>query len=166
MNNAYEVSAETTARVYTPARVALPGRAKLIAAGGSHSCAKLVDQSVWCWGNYLLGKVAQSPTLVSGVCDAVQLSAGSIRTCALSSDGHVQCWGRVYDLTGSAGLDQNSNSPILLEGVASVTSISAGAFGGCLAFANGSLKCYGGYLAFAGDIPDCVPGFVAPSEMQ
>lgn len=76
-----------------------------VAAGDHHTCARLSDGSVWCWGRNQLGQLgrgstvpmdgAASQVLVAGspIVDVVHISAGANHTCAVLSGGSVMCWG-------------------------------------------------------------------------
>jgi len=89
-------------------------------AAVDHSCAVLVDGSVWCWGsmsNYLLGNSVGSgftevpqrvqkrktkPSApVSYLDQVVKVAGGNSISCALRADGTVWCWGRLVG--GPAG---------------------------------------------------------------
>ncbi len=88
-----------------------PGRtAQAISAGGTHTCARLDDNSVRCWGygaNGRLGygntaNVGDTPTATPDTVGPVDLgpgrsdlaiSAGYSHTCALLDNASVRCWG-------------------------------------------------------------------------
>lgn len=85
-------------RTYTPALVDLVGVTQL-SAGADHTCALLVDQSLWCWGRNDHGQLGDGTTTDSAVPVAVNLPAaskaviaGGDHTCALAVDG-LRCWG-------------------------------------------------------------------------
>lgn len=82
------------------------GPVTALCSGGQHACALEASGSVRCWGeNYgkgLLGYVLDSgvyddgrntPTLIPGITNAVQVSCGSVHSCALTADKRVLCWG-------------------------------------------------------------------------
>jgi len=84
-------------------------RAVQIAAGGSHTCALLDDDSVKCWGGNLFGELGLGdgesrgrkpgqmgdalPALDLGGGKVVELVAGAAHSCARFADGSVKCWG-------------------------------------------------------------------------
>ena len=97
---------DSGANVDAPAAVALPASATGVSAGGAHSCASLVDASVWCWGANDSGQLGDgttvdrpTPARVAGASGAV--SAGALHTCASSADHVVRCWGA--DTSGQLG---------------------------------------------------------------
>jgi hypothetical protein len=66
--------------------VPLPGAARAVAAGGTHTCAVLETGGVDCWG------AGSSPRLVDGVDHAAEVAAGGDHTCVLTQAGAVECW--------------------------------------------------------------------------
>lgn len=97
-----------------------PGRKALeIATGTSHSCARLDDGSVRCWGGNPQGQLglgdiqdrgaapghmgAALPAVDLGSTGApLRLSLGGLHTCALLSGGAFKCWG--FNGDGQLGL--------------------------------------------------------------
>lgn len=71
-----------------------------IAAGDSHTCARLAFGSVMCWGDNASGQLGDgtqtdrlTPTLASGIWTATSISAGGRHSCAALADGSIRCWG-------------------------------------------------------------------------
>jgi hypothetical protein len=109
---------ETSSMVPAPVS-GLPALAKAIGVGASHSCAVLVDDTVWCWGRNDggIGDGNQASVRVRGQAGALPdggldpftanprkiegLPAGPVRSvvggydhsCALMQSGAVYCWG-------------------------------------------------------------------------
>ena len=86
--------------ILTPTTV--PGLTNVagIDIGDSHSCARLTDGTVKCWGanhNYNIGDntttVRPSPKTVAGVAGVTSFTVGLAHTCAGLTDGTVKCWG-------------------------------------------------------------------------
>src|SRR5439155_543720 len=93
-----------------------------LAAGYSHTCARLADGTARCWGDNhdgQLGNPTNSGTLIPNpaplaviitntvpLSNAVALAAGSDHTCALLADGTARCWG--YNFKGQLGNPTNS----------------------------------------------------------
>jgi alpha-tubulin suppressor-like RCC1 family protein len=88
-----------------------PGRTALqLTAGLAHTCARLDDGSLKCWGANFVGQLglgdgqsrgdgpgklgASLPPVDLGLGrTALQLTAGGGHTCARLDDGSVKCWG-------------------------------------------------------------------------
>ena len=88
----------------SPTRVeGLPTSAQMVAAGATHTCALLKDESVFCWGTIVvtgdegaLGGRAEyaSPVSVPHLDGhPVSLVSGSGESCVLMREGNVYCWG-------------------------------------------------------------------------
>ena len=82
-----------------------------IATGDAHTCARLTDGRVKCWGNNTFGQLGQGDTVQQGdgpsemgiFLDAVPLGDGRTATalatgaghvCARTDDARIKCWGR------------------------------------------------------------------------
>ena len=95
-----ELGDGTTESHSTPV-VTAEGRRQLVqvTAGRNHTCARLTDGSVRCWGSNLRDQVAAGGgdaflTPVRGAASAtLDLVAGLNHTCALLQGRHVSCWG-------------------------------------------------------------------------
>ncbi len=77
------------------------GTATAIAARSRHTCARLEDGTVRCWGSNGSGELGDgtttqrsAPVAVTGIGTASKISTGSSHSCALLTDGTVRCWGR------------------------------------------------------------------------
>lgn len=97
--------------------------AKDLAAGATHTCAILDDDSVKCWGTNLFGQLGigdgtdrgnnaadmgnSLPTVSLGTGrSAKTLSLGWLHSCALLDDNLVKCWG--FNMSGQLGLGDTS----------------------------------------------------------
>ncbi len=78
-----------------------PGlRAVQLASGDFHSCARLADGTVRCWGKNGQGQLGDGtrwnrvvPVVVKRLTDVVEIAAEGSRTCAVRANGEVWCWG-------------------------------------------------------------------------
>ncbi len=141
-----------------------------ISAGKYHTCARLSDGKVKCWGNNGNGQCGFGTTKNRGThpddmgddlpavdlgtgATAKAISVGGYHTCALLNDGRVKCWGS-SDF-GQVGLgDSNSrgdqfgemgdNLPAVNLGTGlTAIAISADEQHTCALLSNGSVKCWG-----------------------
>jgi alpha-tubulin suppressor-like RCC1 family protein len=85
--------------------IGLPSAATMITAGPSHTCAVVMDGSMWCWGNDEYGQLGDgsvvkgaadkgkaTPVKVAGLENVTLMAAGERHTCAMA-DKVVYCWG-------------------------------------------------------------------------
>ncbi len=115
----------TTTSVTTPAAVvgvdgigSLSGVAE-VCAGYGHSCARLTDGRVACWGYNSSGQLgigstvsSNVPKAVSGITTATKLVCGYYHTCAIESSGRVKCWGdNAYGQIGNGALPTDATTP-------------------------------------------------------
>jgi len=139
--------------------------AKVIVAGGSHTCTILDDSSIKCWGENDQGQLglgnttdSLNPSVVdmgSGI-TAKAIAAGENHTCAiLLNNSKIKCWGRanegqmgllkwddnIGDATGEMGVTANDLTNIGTGRTA--TAIAAGKNHNCAILDNSSIKCWG-----------------------
>jgi alpha-tubulin suppressor-like RCC1 family protein len=132
-----------------------------ISAGGSHTCARLADRTVVCWGGNDFGQLGDgtttqrsAPAPVVGFADAVAISAGEYNTCALDARGSVWCWGRDYDHAlgiGDTAPDTCEIGPDMIATCArtpvhvmdGAVAVSSGLNGACAIASTGQALCWG-----------------------
>jgi alpha-tubulin suppressor-like RCC1 family protein len=136
-----------TQGVATPSLVALPDKTAEIAVGGQHSCARLVNGEVWCWGDGSHGQLGQGAATssaaavkVDGIGPVKRLALEKSRSCALLTSGSVVCWGFRGGPVEAAGDD--ALKPETLEGPVEATELRAGSYFGCAQVPAG-LACWG-----------------------
>lgn len=90
-----------------------------LAAGQYHACALLVDQTVACWGLYVLGGPGRSvpltlmaPTSIANLGGVTAIAAGGNHTCALLAGGDVKCWGSNPSGELGDGTTNDSATPV------------------------------------------------------
>lgn len=173
------------------ADVPLPAPVRRVWAGGDHTCALLLDDTVRCWGRNDYGQLGQGDTLHrSGVelptLKPVEVPPGRVirdmalgrdHTCALLDNQRVACWGS--NAFGQLGIGSTANvgdalgemgpalTPVPVDLLA--VQLTAGAFHTCAIFDDKSARCWGynGYgqlgLGDAQDRGD-QPGEVPPAK--
>jgi alpha-tubulin suppressor-like RCC1 family protein len=121
-----------------------------VTAGVGHTCARVSDGSVRCWGVNADGQLgdgtlngAELPVPVSGLSNALVVSAGDDHTCAVLSDGSVRCWGLNADGQLGDGTTARRTSPVAVSGLSGVVGLSAGGAHTCALHANGTVSCWG-----------------------
>ncbi len=165
---------------------------KQLTTGINHTCARLIDGGLKCWGAGGLGALGLGDTLTRGDAvgemgaalprvnlgtgrSVVQVVAKSSHTCVRLDDNTVKCWG--VDSWGVLGLgginptigdqpnEMGDNLPVVdLGSNRTVVQLAAGEVHNCARFSDGSVKCWGnnGYGALGqgdrliarGDEPD------------
>ena len=142
---------------------------KKIAIGFRHTCARLEDGRVKCWGRNDYGQLGYDDVQTRGDGfgplmntlvavnlgagrTAVALAAGDDHTCAILDNGATKCWGRnvagalgqgsMSDLGDTAG-DMAALQPINLGAGRTALEIAAGQDFSCARLDNDAVKCWG-----------------------
>jgi hypothetical protein len=153
-----------------------------IATGQFHSCARLEDATLKCWGfnsSSQLGDgtsiASNVPVAVKGVQDVRQIAAGAGHTCALLSGGTIKCWG--YNLFGQIGNGTNNGStaPATVLTISNAIQISTtdDSKHTCALLTGGTVKCWGnngtGQLGIGSTsdayIPTAVDGITSATQL-
>lgn len=142
--------------------VAVGGTVLEVAAGWFHTCARLDDLSVRCWGRGNNGRLGYGNTAWIGLSDTpadhgavdvggpvIGLAAGNAHTCALMDTGAVRCWGwGAQGQLGYGNLDDigddelpSSAGDVPLGGAA--LQVMAGANHTCVMLDTGRVRCWG-----------------------
>ncbi|HEU4412863.1 MAG TPA: hypothetical protein VFS43_46915 [Polyangiaceae bacterium] len=173
LNNAGQLGDGTTISWPTPVAILqAPGGPPLtdvqaLALGAWHSCARLSDGDVRCWGHNDFGQlgngmIATEPPLGAltpvavlqspggpPLTGALALALGSAHSCALLGGGDVRCWG--YNSSGQLGNGTTVTQPtpvavVQAPGGPPLTGAQALALGyghSCARLSDGDLHCWG-----------------------
>ncbi|MCA9655953.1 MAG: hypothetical protein H6712_15140 [Myxococcales bacterium] len=142
--------------------VPLGGAALEVVAGWYHSCARLDDGTVRCWGRGNNGRLGYGNTQWIGLTDTpadhgvvdvggvvVSLTAGNAHTCARLDTGAVRCWG--WGAQGQLGYGNlqdigDDEVPAAAGDVPlgeAALQISAGSNHTCALLVSGQVRCWG-----------------------
>lgn len=140
--------------ITTPTTVEGLHNVEQVVAGELHTCARLTDGTVRCWGRNDHGQMGVSqeedggvplataaPREVLGVSHATALGAAQSYTCAVQDDGSVQCWGSIVTGDGSVPTVFPAASTAMLSGEARIA--SGQAYTICAYDPTGALLCWG-----------------------
>lgn len=123
-----------------------------VAPGGLHTCARVPDDAVYCWGNNKYGQLGDGSTMdhlapepVNGLGGGVaDLAAGGFHACAVTGGGAVKCWGD----NGRGQLGDGTFDMRLAPGVVwgldqGIVAVTAGLRHTCALHGSGAVKCWG-----------------------
>lgn len=148
--------------IETIAAIDLPGAVVEVAAGYEHTCARLEDGSLWCWGRNAEGQLGlgipdpigddEAPTSAGPVPlggKAIDVATRYNHTCAVLEGGGVRCWGNNGD--GQLGYGDTKNvgdrktpeeiGDVMLEDAA--IAIETGDSFTCAVLGSGAVRCWG-----------------------
>ncbi|MCC7442433.1 MAG: hypothetical protein IT285_12425, partial [Bdellovibrionales bacterium] len=146
--------------------------AKAIAAGFSHTCAILDDDSLKCWGDNTYGQLGLGDNTSRGFMPgqmgdslpavdlgtshtALAITAGADHSCVILENDAVKCWGRnhlgqlgleesVFSHRGDGANEMGDNLPAVMLGTGrSASALSAGSAHTCAILDDATLKCWG-----------------------
>jgi alpha-tubulin suppressor-like RCC1 family protein len=130
--------------------IGLPMAAVEIGLGEYHSCARLQDGAVWCWGRNDRGQLgdgntADSSSPVKTLSGGLALAVDGQHSCARTTEG-VRCWGE--NRLGQLGVDSGGDprdvlSPIAVAWLDPMAAIAAGGEHTCGLMSDGTVWCAG-----------------------
>jgi len=137
-----------------PAPVLGIGNATAVAAGTGHTCARLADGTVTCWGKNPEGQLGNGTTVASptpvavvGITNATSIVAGGAHTCAHLASGSVVCWGSSDYSQAAPGTNQDQLVPRAISSIpgdfAGPTRVAAGSTHTCSTVQDGTVRCWG-----------------------
>ncbi len=120
--------------------------------GWEHSCARTVDNRVYCWGATTWDQLGENPpmsfnseaNLVGGLPPVAQLAVGNQFNCVRTTEGEVWCWG--HNLNGQLGngtTDYDVARPARVAGLTNIVDVSAGDEHVCAVRDDGAVFCWG-----------------------
>lgn len=125
-------------------------------AGGSFTCARKADKSIWCWGGYYYAPFPDSdirrrmlPERLPQAESFVQLAAGTHHLCGVRADRSVECWGHnLYGELGTPdsrpGMESRRPHPLVkLPALDDVEQLALGGFHTCVRRRGGAVWCWG-----------------------
>jgi alpha-tubulin suppressor-like RCC1 family protein len=150
---------DTPVRTTTPAPVASSLKFRSVGTAWNHTCAVATDDSVWCWGMGLYGKLGTGdgprtavpvPTRVAGDLRLRTLSVGNEHACGVAADASAYCWGaNDRGQLGNSGIADSSDppahnrTPVRVSGEHRWKQISAGQWVTCGVTEAGDVYCWG-----------------------
>jgi len=144
------VGTEFSYQAGASAAVLLQQAAVAIGAGGSHTCAILVDGAVWCWGSNAHGAVGGNALKVSTPIkrdglpgSATAVAGGRDHTCSLDSDGGVSCWGGNTEGQLGDGTTEERTTPVTVLNLPQASQIASGWVHNCALLTDGTVQCWG-----------------------
>lgn len=135
--------------------ITFPGgaRAEEVGCGQSHTCARLNNGDVWCWGDNSRGQLGVGdlmarmvPAQVGLGVVANQLAVGGRHTCARTSADDVRCWGdtdRAQVLANPSVTPRPTPFVINRGAVLSPRSVVAGQDHTCVVTSDRLVRCWG-----------------------
>src|SRR5439155_325872 len=132
-----------------------------VAAGGFHTCMRLPDRTVQCWGENNDGQLgngsrapvdcaqrgvpcgSSTPVQASGITGAVAVIAGGYHTCALFGDGSAQCWGRNDDGQLGDGTFTTSSTAVRVGNLTGAAALTGGFYHTCAVLSDFTVQCWG-----------------------
>lgn len=133
-----------------------------VVTGRFHSCARINNGAVRCWGQGANGQTGygntgtigdNEPPSGAGEVDVggsvIDIAAGMTHTCAVLQGGGVRCWGSAgsgelgYGNTDSVGDDEDPSSAGDIDLGGSAVAVSAGDAFSCALLDNGDVRCWG-----------------------
>ncbi len=137
----------------TPVQVPSLGTAvTAVAVGYYHACARLMDNSLRCWGANDFGQTSMpiggnqpTPTAVAPLgLSVVQVTAGVAHICALRSDRSVWCWGWNEGAQLGDGMMVTRHEPRVVAAVGTNTDmVAAGSHFTCRLRNDRTIWCWG-----------------------
>jgi len=137
---------------FSPVAVSGLTGAVALDAGYGHTCARLADATMACWGENREGQLGDGttanpgtphPVAVSGISGTTGFTTGAYHTCALTGNGALRCWGRNDSGQLGDGTYSSSSTARLVDGLTGVAAVSGGGAHTCAVLSDGTVRCWG-----------------------
>ncbi|HEX7603719.1 MAG TPA: hypothetical protein VF316_19005 [Polyangiaceae bacterium] len=119
-----------------------------VACGDFHTCVRMADKTVQCWGRGRGGELGDgknedrpTPGAVPDVKNVEELALGANFSCVRLTDKTVQCWGSGRLLGG--GKLAEKLPPTVVPGVKDIVELRAGGYMICGRQSTGAVTCWG-----------------------
>ena len=143
-----------------------------VVSGFLHTCARLDNQQVWCWGSNEQGQVGinastlhvANPARVD-IDNVVEIAAGAFHTCARRDNGEIRCWGR--NIEGQLGVltPRFAFAPVHVMAAPLATALALGAAHTCVATVIGHVFCWGSNRHGAIGVNSAADAVLTPTQV-
>lgn len=141
--------ADNPGDVYVPLEVTGAPNARMVSAGGLHTCAIDGTGAGWCWGNNVVRQLgdgsdtrAEEPRALS-LTGLVEIAAGPSHTCARDATNTVWCWGANTNGQLGDGTFASHGVPTIATEFAGAVQLALGTSHTCVRMADGTVRCAG-----------------------
>lgn len=105
----------------------------------AHTCARLLDGTISCWGSNVEGSCSGAaptfvPTVIAGLSGVKQIAVSGYESCAVLAGGTARCWGCLANAGGAVGMTT-------IAGLNGVEKIGIGDAFICALLSNGTVSC-------------------------
>jgi len=123
-----------------------------ISAGNDHTCARMSDGTLRCWGGNSAGQLGDGSTTnaprnlpfqIAGLTNVVAVAGGSLHTCTALADGTARCWGNNQEGELGDSTTTDRGLPVAVSGLTNAVAIAAGSFHTCARLSDNTVRCWG-----------------------
>ncbi|MCS6900639.1 MAG: hypothetical protein NZX77_12840 [Polyangiaceae bacterium] len=131
-----------------PLKIEALAGVKQVAAHSDHVCV-LGSGGVWCWGknegSLLIpgGASVNTPTLLPGLDQAVEVAVGGRHACARLVTGEVRCWGDGKRGQLGQGKREDSSTPLVVAPLGKAIGLALWRARSCALLEQGGVVCWG-----------------------